>query len=195
MDLNELQANIETKLSLAEQKLQRKREMASRRQRDDLQRKIEQSRVRQKHAEDELAKWQEELLQFKEWQGQNAEKIAREAVLRKKEAACNDRLQKEKLQRQNMKRLLEHEENWLADVEASIMSKEARSIMLSKDKEDLIQRSRAMASNAQRMREELRSHYSMTDLDQWGQQAIFENRPASKRSHMAGSNTSLSSAQ
>lgn len=190
-DLSALQESIDAKLTAAEQKVQRLREEENQRNRSELQKRLELSRQKQREMEAELEVWRQELIKFNQWQGDNAEKVAQQNKAMKSVNACKTRLEREKKQQENMKKLMTVEEKRLCEIEASIESKDSRTTALLKEKDEVVLRSRERAMATKQLRDELRAHYSMNDIDQLNRQVALEHRLLTKVPN--SSQTSLNS--
>ncbi|ESN98422.1 hypothetical protein HELRODRAFT_192910 [Helobdella robusta] len=159
-NLSQLKKNIDTKLQTAEQNALMKKE-DSKKSKEDLHSRAEQSRLRVLQLEEEMRMYQMELLQFNEKQLQHADHLAKRRLAEKKEAACKERLEKEKIHRNNYKRLAEEEDRRNAEMERMIASKDLKVELLMKEKQEAIARNRAKAQASQMMREQVRNSSSL----------------------------------
>ncbi|KAK2146955.1 hypothetical protein LSH36_577g03088 [Paralvinella palmiformis] len=151
-----------------------RKERESKRRSLDLDNRLKQSKENKQKLDEDIQRWHEELLLYRQQQERRAEEMAKQRVTEKARRAHEERLAKERLQKENMKKLLSAEDEWKAEVEATIALKDSKSKMIQREKEEIIQQSRAMAHAAQLLREELKQHYSLSDLDKLNQQAELE---------------------
>lgn len=173
------------KVALAERLEQaEKKRIAIRQQREkhfhrnsyDLHDRLEKTKQKKEQLEMEMEVYRTELQTYLQMQEKRAEELAHEAVLKKKMKAQEGVIEKNALQRRNLEKLIEQEEEWKADVEADIAMKETRMRILQMEKDDRIAQSRDLANTSRLLREQLRSHYSMNDLDQLNSRARLESR-------------------
>jgi hypothetical protein len=162
---------------------QRRRHLEIHRRQQELDRKIELSKLKQLQMEDELSVWRDNLLSYRKAQAEQVERVARETAARKSQTAHTLRSQKEKLHRENIKKLAERERQWKNEMEASLEQKQARIAALQDERDRMILESRALAGASQKLRQQIKTNYSMNDLDQLSRQADLENRLLFKPQH------------
>lgn len=155
-------------LTAAELKVKQLRENEKSRKESEIRRKLEKSQNRQRELEDELKRWQTELTEYRQMQENNAQTIAMARIEKKKEMITREREAKERQQKENLTRMLAKENEWRAELEAAIQSKDERSRLIQEEKMRMIQKSRDVALISRRIRDELGLNQSATDLDLLG---------------------------
>ncbi|KAI0219895.1 hypothetical protein LSAT2_028596 [Lamellibrachia satsuma] len=167
------------RLEQAEKKraaVRQQREREHRRNNFDLHDRLDKTKQKKEQQEMEMEVYRTELQTYLQMQEKRAEELAREAVLKKKMKVHEGSIEKTALQRRNLEKLIEQEEEWKAEVEADIAMKESRMKTLQMEKDERIAQSRDLANTSRLLREQLRCHYSMNDLDQLSSHARLESR-------------------
>ncbi|ELT94223.1 hypothetical protein CAPTEDRAFT_21848 [Capitella teleta] len=188
-DLQSLRSSLDAKLTSAQIKHKnqmQQKEQELRKSKLEYDKKIRETKENQRKLEEEMLGWQTELLSYRKMQEQRAEEAAKDQVAKRKQKILEDRILRGKLQRENLEKLLSQDEDYRAELEASLAMKEARANALIAERDRIIQDSRAMSAASQRLRDEVRHHFSMNDLDQLNKQALMEARLG-----VRGSQTSL----
>lgn len=188
-DLALLRKSLEFRDHSVKNHLSRQRwhkELKIREHQQELERKIEQSRKNQQEMEEEIRMWHDQLRNYHCVQERRAAETAKQTLSKKSQKVHAERSQKEKLHREKMKQILEQEEQWKVEMEAAVAMKQLRIQGVLEERDKMIQESRSLAGTSERLRSQLKQHYSTTDLDDLNRKAQLENkilfRPHSKTS-------------
>lgn len=154
----------------------RQKETKIHEQQKELEKKIEQSRKNQIEIEDEIQDWRTKLMDYHHMQEARATEAARNTVIMKSEKAQKKRMYHGKMQKENMKQIVQQEDQWRRDMEAAIHLKQLKIQNILEDRDKMIHESRNLAGVSERLRSRLKEHYSTADLDELNRKAQIENK-------------------
>ncbi|KAM9294664.1 coiled-coil domain-containing protein 177 [Gastrophryne carolinensis] len=175
-DNEELKRNLEKNLLKAQENaelLQEKRlkELKSKAQREEMQ--IQRARQAAERRERERAEHLKELARTAEKKLQHASQIADEVVQHKAKKAVESRLEKEKIQRENRKKVLQNEDLKRQELLLSIEKKLERSQQIFKEKQTVLDNARSVARASFNIREKVRAETNTRTFDKMAREAEF----------------------
>ncbi|KAK3609310.1 hypothetical protein CHS0354_026230 [Potamilus streckersoni] len=177
--LEEVQNSMNVRLSQAKSKHE---QVLKRREQELLLSKLERekralhAKLSQEKLNAEMEAWKDTIIQHRQMVDKQVKNSVSRSTVMKARKAHEDRIQKEKKLKTNIKKIQEEVEEWQRYTENNLGKKEKKTNLIQKEKDLTIEKSRHMAYATQRLRDEIRERYGHESFDQKAFRAVLHNR-------------------
>lgn len=133
-------------------------------------------RVSQHKMEEELDEWREDVINKRKVAERQANENAIKTIEKKALKAHSERVNREKVQQENIKRIQDEAEAWKQETEDFIAIKDRKITTAQHEKDQSILQSRFVASQSQQLRDELKERYGGESFDKKLQRVELYNK-------------------
>ncbi|KAL3831535.1 hypothetical protein ACJMK2_023276 [Sinanodonta woodiana] len=177
--LEEVQNSMNVRLSHAKSKHE---QVLKRREQELLLSKLERekralhAKLSQEKLNAEMEAWKDTIIQHRQMVEKQVKNSVSRSTVMKARKVHEDRIQKEKKLKKNIKKIQEEVEDWKRYTENNLGKKVEKTNLIQKEKDLTIEQSRHMAYATQRLRDEIRERYGHESFDQKAFRAVLHNR-------------------
>lgn len=167
-NLKSLEKDITVKMTESERKYQdllRQRELHMSLNKLEREKKQAIVRTSQHKMEEQLDEWRENVVNRRKVTERQANETAIKTIEHKALKAHDDRVNREKIQQRNIKKIQEEVEAWKQETEDFIAVKDRKIMEAQQEKDQTILQSRFVASQSQQLRDELKERYGGESFD------------------------------
>ncbi|CAH1245930.1 CCDC177 [Branchiostoma lanceolatum] len=173
-ELESLRGDIETKYTSLEKNYQQqmlRRDLSLKAKSLEEKQQLERSRRVREQRDQEMQQWAEATVAEKEAAFQRAHEISSQTAQNKAARAAVIRAEKERLQRENLDRVMTEDSQYREEVTQTIVRKDMKSQSHHEQREAHVQRSRQKAHKSASLRDKVRNEYGRRTFDKMAKEA------------------------